>query len=152
MTDRFPGVTVRLLASDDKEAWLPLWRGYLAFYKADISSEISDLTFSRLVNPEEPMEGALATVDGAAVGMVHWIRHRSTWTSGDYGYLQDLFTDETARGRGVGRALIEYVYGRARTLGCSRVYWLTHETNSQAMALYGKVAERSGFLQYRKML
>jgi len=67
-------------------------------------------------------------------------------------YLQDLFTAEAARGKGVGRKLIEAVYQRAKAAGASRVYWMTHESNAQAMILYDKVAVKSGFLQYRKEL
>ena len=67
-------------------------------------------------------------------------------------YLQDLFTAESARGQGVGRALIETVYERARAAGSQRVYWHTHETNRTAQALYDRVAERSGFIVYRKDL
>ena len=56
------------------------------------------------------------------------------------------------RGKGVGRALIDGVYEQAKLAGGSRVYWQTHETNHTAMQLYDKVAERSGFVVYRKML
>jgi GNAT superfamily N-acetyltransferase len=83
---------------------------------------------------------------------VHHIRHRSCWTIGDYVYLQDLFVSPEARGTGVGRKLIEYVYEVARTGGCSRVHWLTHETNTDAMLLYDRIAERSGFVQYRRAI
>jgi GNAT superfamily N-acetyltransferase len=93
-----------------------------------------------------------AFVDGQLVGIVHYLFHRSTWTTSDYCYLQDLFTDEAARGRGVGRALIQAVYERARAASASRVYWLTQEGNATARALYDKLADRSGFIQYRKML
>ena len=82
---------------------------------------------------------------------MHYIFHRSTWSIGDYCYLQDLFTAETARGKGAGRALIEAVYARAREAGASRVYWLTHERNETARALYDKLADRPGFIQYRKL-
>jgi GNAT superfamily N-acetyltransferase len=83
---------------------------------------------------------------------VHHIRHRSCWTIGDYVYLQDLFVSPEARGSGVGRKLIEYVYALARAAGCSRVHWLTHETNTDAMLLYDRIADRSGFVQYRRAL
>ena len=86
------------------------------------------------------------------MGLVHFVLHRSTWMAGPTCYLQDLFTAETARGRGVGRALIEAVYKRAGEAGAGRVYWLTHETNATAMVLYDRIAERSGFVQYRKNL
>jgi len=86
------------------------------------------------------------------VGLVHHIRHRSCWTTGDYCYLQDLFVSPALRGSGIGRKLIEHVYAEASRAGCARVYWLTHETNATAIRLYDRVAERSGFVQYRKNL
>ena len=143
---------VRPLAAGDHAAWMPLWRGYQAFYRVDIAAETSAVTWARLLDPAEPMGGALAWSGGEALGLVHHIRHRSCWTVGDYCYLQDLFVASAARGRGVGRSLIEHVCGVARAEGCSRVHWLTHETNADAMVLYDRVAERSGFVQYRKML
>ena len=145
-------VTIRPLAAPDQDAWWPLWRGYLAFYDAAVSDEVGAITWGRLLDPAEPMGGALAWDGARAVGLVHHIRHRSCWTTGDYLYLQDLFVAEGARGGGVGRALIEHVYAVARADGCSRVYWLTHETNSDAMKLYDRIADRSGFVQYRKLL
>ena len=99
------------------------------------------------------MGGFVATgAEGRIVGIVHWIDHRSCWTAGDYCYLQDLFVEPGLRGGGVGRALIEAVCAAATARGCSRVHWLTHETNRDAMHLYDKVADRSGFVQYRRIL
>jgi GNAT superfamily N-acetyltransferase len=97
------------------------------------------------------MHALVAERDGEIVGIVHTIFHRSTWTEGPYCYLQDLFTAERARGGGVGRKLIEAVYERARAEGASRVYWLTQEDNATARALYDKLADRPGFIQYRKI-
>ncbi len=97
------------------------------------------------------MHAALAWLDGRAVGLVHFIYHRSCWTVGDYCYLQDLFVADGLRGSGVGRQLIEHVYAQARAVGASRAHWLTHESNTDAMQLYERIAEPSGFLQYRKI-
>ena len=145
-------VEIRPLGADDHAAWLPLWRGYQAFYKADIPAEVSSVTWSRLLDSSEPMGAALAWRQGRAIGLVHHIRHRSCWTIGDYIYLQDLFVSPEERGSGVGRKLIEYVYGVAREAGCARVHWLTHESNAHAMLLYDRIAERSGFVQYRRII
>jgi len=142
---------IRPFTPDDRQAWEPLWQGYLTFYKSSLPPEVTDATWRRLNDPAEPMHGLVAVLDGRIVGIVHYIYHRSTWTTGDYWYLQDLFTAPEARGRGVGRALIEAVYERAQAHGASRVYWLTHETNTDAQILYEKVAARSGFIQYRKL-
>jgi GNAT superfamily N-acetyltransferase len=86
------------------------------------------------------------------VGLAHYLFHRSTTMLGPICYLQDLFTDAASRGKGVGRALIEAVYERARRAGSLRVYWQTHETNLVARKLYDEVAERSGFIVYRKQI
>ena len=145
-------IVIRPIGPADQAAWMPLWRGYQSFYQTDIPDEVSAVTWARLLDPAEPMAGALAWQGDRAVGLVHHIRHRSCWTTGDYCYLQDLFVAADIRGSGAGRRLIEHVYDIARTAGCARVYWLTHETNTTAMQLYDKVADRSGFVQYRKSL
>ena len=145
-------VTIRAIAPPDFDDWRRLWGGYLEFYRTSLPDEMFRLTWQRLLDPAEPMWGALAVVDGAPTGLVHYIEHRSCWTPGNYMYLQDLFVDGAARGRGVGRTLIEHVYAEAASRGCSRVWWLTHETNTTAAHLYEQVAERSGFIQYRHLL
>jgi GNAT superfamily N-acetyltransferase len=139
-----PKIEIRPVNPSERAAWEPLWQGYLTFYKATLSAAQNDLTWKRLHDPAEPMHVLGAYVDGKLEGIVHYLFHRSTWTAGDYCYLQDLFVAEGGRNHGLGRALIEAVYAKAR--------WLTHETNETARALYDKVADRSGFIQYRKML
>ena len=145
-------VVVRPVGEGERAAWEPLWAGYLAFYNASVPTSTSDVTWRRLHDPAEPMHLLGAYVDGRLTGIVHYLFHRSTWTPGNYCYLQDLFVDDGARGLGLGRALIAAVYDKARAAGASRVHWLTHETNAQARILYDQVAEHPGFIQYRKML
>ena len=143
---------IRMAHEDDFAQWVTLWKGYQVFYKTHIAEATTDTTWSRFLDPAEPMYCAVAEVDGKLIGMVHYIFHRSCWTEGDYVYLQDLFAAPEMRGKGVGRALIEHVYAVAKAQGGSRVWWLTHETNSDAMHLYDKMADKSGFIQYRKLM
>ncbi|WOC15162.1 GNAT family N-acetyltransferase [Pseudochrobactrum sp. MP213Fo] len=143
---------IRLFTAQDKPAWLALWKAYQDFYKTSIADEVSEANWERLLKPEEPMAGAFVWLNGEPAGFVHYIRHRSTWSKGDYCYLQDLYVNPETRGKGLGRALIQHVYKVAEDTGCSRVYWLTHETNTDAMVLYDRVADKSGFIQYRKLL
>jgi GNAT superfamily N-acetyltransferase len=145
-------LVIRPLAATDRAAWEPLWQGYLTFYKASLSPDITDATFARLTGGAEPMGGFVAERGGVMLGIVHWVVHCSTWNVKDICYLQDLFTIEEARGTGAGRALIEAVRQMAKAKGCFRVYWQTHESNLQAQALYDKVAEKSGFIVYRQPL
>lgn len=146
------GITVRMARAVDHEAWLPLWRGYQTFYKVDLPPSTTATTWARLLDPAEPMHCALAEAGRRIVGMVHYIEHRSCWSPLNSLYLQDLFTAADLRGRGVGRALIEHVYAEAPRLGCGKVHWLTHESNANAMLLYDRIAEKPGFVQYRKNL
>lgn len=140
---------IRPLAAADRMRWEPLWQGYQDFYEVDLPSATTEATFSRFLDPSAPMFCLVAEEGGAILGIVHYVFHSSTWTLGEYCYLQDLFTSAQARGRGLGRALIAAVVDRAKIKGASRVYWLTHETNSQAMLLYDQVAQKPGFVQYR---
>jgi GNAT superfamily N-acetyltransferase len=148
--------TVRFVRRSDFDQWLPLWEGYNAFYGRSgataLSTEITKTTWSRFFDSYEPVHALVAESDGELIGLVHYIFHRNTTMLGPTCYLQDLFTNEKLRGKGIGRALIEGVYEQARLAGSSRVYWHTHETNSTAMRLYDQVAERSGFVMYRKSL
>jgi GNAT superfamily N-acetyltransferase len=144
--------TIRAVTPSDFNEWRRLWGGYLEFYRTTLSDQTIQITWGRLLDSAEPMWAALAVADGAPVGLVHYIEHRSCWTAGNYMYLQDLFVDGAVRSRGIGRALIEHVYAEAAARACSRVWWLTHETNTTAASLYEQVAERSGFVQYRHLL
>jgi GNAT superfamily N-acetyltransferase len=149
-------LTVRQVRQDDFAAWSVLWDGYNAFYGRSgptaLPDAITRLTWARFFDPAEPVHALVAEQDGRLAGLAHYLFHRSTTMAGPNCYLQDLFTDPAARGQGVGRALIEAVYACARQAGGTRVYWQTHETNASAMRLYDQVAERSGFVVYRKML
>jgi RimJ/RimL family protein N-acetyltransferase len=146
-------VQVRALREADQAAWLPLWRAYQDFYGVSLGEVVEASTWQRLLDPAQPLH-ALGAFDaeGGLLGIVHCVLHGSTWTTTPYCYLQDLFTLPAARGRGVGRALIEAVATLARQHGAGRVWWLTHESNAAGRRLYDQVAQNAGFIQYRKLL
>ena len=149
-------ITIRPVRREDHAAWRPLWDGYNAFYGRSgptaLAEEITAMTWSRLFDAYEPVHALVAEREGQLLGLTHYLFHRSTTQIAPNCYLQDLFTDPAARGAGVGRALIEAVYERAREAGAPRVYWQTHESNATAMRLYEQLAQKSGFLVYRKLL
>jgi GNAT superfamily N-acetyltransferase len=147
---------IRPVRRSDFAAWSLLWDGYNTFYGRSgptaLPADITNMTWSRFFDSYEPVHALVAERNGVLIGLVHYLFHRNTTMIGPTCYLQDLFTVNSERGKGVGRALIESVYERAKEAGSTRVYWQTHETNLTAMALYDKVAERSGFVIYRKAL
>jgi GNAT superfamily N-acetyltransferase len=145
---------IRAADKNDFAQWKVLWDGYNAFYGRQgptaLPDTVTNMTWSRFFDGYEPMQALVAEHSGQLLGLVHFLFHRTTISIEPICYLQDLFTVEASRGKGVGRALIKEVYQRAKLAGCSRVYWHTHETNATAMRLYNKVAEKPGFVVYRK--
>ncbi|WP_077047118.1 GNAT family N-acetyltransferase [Pseudomonas sp. KK4] len=145
-------IDIRQVTADDHAAWLPLWQAYLSFYKTQLPEAVTQSSWQRMLDPNEPTHAALAWADGKAVGMVHFIYHRSNWAIENSCYLQDLIVAPETRGTGVGRKLIEFVYATAKADGCNKVHWLTHETNATAIQLYERIAERPGYIQFRKAI
>jgi GNAT superfamily N-acetyltransferase len=149
-------LTIRAVARQDFERWLPLWNGYNAFYGRSgataLPDDVTATTWSRIFDAYEPVHALVAESDGQLLGLAHYLFHRTTTTIAPLCYLNDLFTADAARGKGVGRALIDAVYAEAQRAGSPRVYWQTHETNATARQLYDRVAEHAGFIVYRKAL
>jgi GNAT superfamily N-acetyltransferase len=149
-------IMIRSVVPEDLADWTRLWDAYNAFYGREgptaLPLETTRMTWSRFFDAYEPVHAVVAEASGRLVGLAHYLFHRSTIQIGPTCYLQDLFTAEAARGKGVGRALVGAVYDRAKAAGARRVYWQTHETNTPAMRLYDRLAERSGFVVYRKEL
>ena len=142
-----PEPVVSKLTLADRAAWQRLFGAYLEFYETALEEAAYDRVWEAF-QLDEMMHARGARLDGQLVGIVHFLEHAST-TAADVCYLQDLFTDPDARGRGVARALIGAVVQEARDRGCSRVYWVTHESNAVARSLYDDVALNSGFLRYQ---
>lgn len=144
-------VTIRTLRADDRPDWAALWHAYLEFYETSVSDAIYDSTFGRLIG-DEPQDFScfVAEQDGHLIGLTHYLFHRHAWTLENTCYLQDLYACPDARGTGVGRALIEAVYGAADKQGNGAVYWLTQDFNTQARKLYDRVGTQTPFIKYRR--
>ena len=140
---------LRPAQAGDKERWLVLWQGYLDFYKTLLTSQQTELTWSRILNPDFNMKCTVAIQDGLVVGFTTYNLQNSTWSENGHCYLEDLFVDPAVRGAGVGRALIDYVKAFAIANKCPRLYWNTDEDNATARKLYDTYSLESGKRQYR---
>ena len=140
---------IRPLELADKSRWLELWEGYLTFYESSLTPEQSELTWQRLHDDSFNLNGLVALVDGKVIGFAHFLYRPSSWAENDYCYLEDLFVDETVRGAGAGRSLIDAVIVAARAKMSGRVYWTTRESNTRARVLYNSYSPASEFVQYR---
>jgi GNAT superfamily N-acetyltransferase len=139
------------LGVGDRTDWDALWRAYLAFYRTVRPAAIYDLTFARYIDPDrDDMLAWIARADGRAVGLAHVILHAHGWQAAPVTYLQDLYVDDTMRGRGLGRALIETVYADADAAGRPNVYWTTQTFNATARRLYDRIAVATDFMKYSR--
>ncbi|MDJ0922588.1 MAG: GNAT family N-acetyltransferase [Henriciella sp.] len=144
-------IDIRPLTAADRDIWAELWTGYLTFYESTVAPAVYDTTFQRLLEDGSYEPSCLLAWEGEeAVGLVHYLFHRHCWRQENVCYLQDLFASETARGKGVGRALIEAVYVVADRENCPTVYWTTAEDNHIARQLYDRIAQKTPFIKYQR--
>lgn len=149
LTASLAPLQIRAPIASDRAQWGLLWQGYLAFYETALPAEQHDRQFARLLSPDvHAFRGLVALQDGQMVGLAHYLFHAHGWQAHDTCYLQDLWTEPAARGRGVARALIAAVGAAAQAHGAAPVYWLTHAENHRARAVYDRVARATGFVEY----
>ncbi len=145
-------MSIRDAEPGDEAAWRGLWSQYLAFYDVTLTPEVTAATWARLMDPASPMKMRLAVVDGVPVGFAIHLHHPSTWVAGEDCYLEDLFLAPAARGKGLGRALIDDLIALARARGWHRLYWHTDEGNATARKLYDSYVQTDGHVRYRLRL
>ena len=139
-------IEIRPLEPADRDRWEELFRAYIRFYQRDPDQVAYDRAW-REISTDARLHGRGAWLDGRLVGITHFLVHPSS-SEPDLCYLEDLFTDRAARGRGVASALIGAVRQWARERGCGSVYWQTHESNAAARRLYDEVATFEGYVVY----
>ena len=144
---------VRPLATTDKPDWHRLWSKYLEFYETSVPEAVYYKTFERLLSNRQGEYSCLVAMRGkVTVGFVHFLFHRHCWKIEDVCYLQDLYVEESERGKGVGRTLIEAVYAEADAAACPTVYWTTQHFNTVARRLYDRIVELTPFIRYNRRL
>lgn len=145
------GFSLRQITPDDYDTWAALWRAYLAFYNTELPQAQYDHAFADLLSEAKTsFRGLLAVEEDTALGLVHYTFHAHLWRKEGVCYLLDLFTIPEARGKGVGRALIEAVYAAADREGVPEVYWMTQEHNHTARRLYDQIGQHTPFIKYRR--
>jgi len=139
---------IRPLKPSDKPSWSALWQGYLDFYETSLSDDLTQSLWRRLHDDNVQLYGYLVVDQGTIIGLMHYVIHEATWTDQPVCYLEDLYVDSAARGKGAGRALIQKLLDEAKAQNWNRVYWHTHADNKNARALYDQFTLEGGFVKY----
>jgi GNAT superfamily N-acetyltransferase len=143
---------IRDARPSDEDRWRELWAQYLRFYASELAPQVTDATWSRIIDPESRLSCRLAEVGGQVMGFAVWHHHLASWHLADDCYIEDLYIDPDVRGHGLGRALLDDLFAIARTRGFGRIYWHTNEGNARARALYDSYAPADGHIRYRLRL
>ncbi len=141
-------VVIRSALPSDEAAWLALWRGYCSFYDAQVPDEVTRRTWARILDPDSAIMCIVAEIDGKVYGFAHCVVHENTWESQPVCYLEDLYVLPSARGKGIGTALLDWLRNAMRAEGWSRLYWHTRENNVTARRLYDAFAKADDFVRY----
>lgn len=143
------GLIIRPVAASDASAWRALWQGYLDFYDAaDLPAETTAATWARILDPDSPVKCTVAVLDDDVAGFAVTVMHPGTWTTRPLCYLEDLFVNPAARGRGIGRTLIAALAEQGRREGWEKLYWQTHKENVRAQKLYETLCPQTDWRRY----
>jgi GNAT superfamily N-acetyltransferase len=140
--------TIRSALPSDEAAWRKLWRGYCDFYGVHLHDEVTDRTWKRILHPDSAVMCVVAEVEGQVYGFANCVVHENTWETQPVCCLEDLFVLPAARGRGLGKSLIEWLRNAMRAEGWARLYCMTREDNEPARRLYDRFAQADGFVRY----
>jgi GNAT superfamily N-acetyltransferase len=141
-------VVIRSALPADEDVWHALWRGYCSFYDVHMPDEVTRRTWTRILDPDSAIMCIVAEVDGQVYGFAHCIVHENTWETQPVCYLEDLYVLPSARGKGLGGALLDWLRNAMRAEGWSRLYWMTREGNMTARRLYDRFAQADDFVRY----
>lgn len=141
-------IIIRAARAEDERAWTRLWDAYCEFYETQIPPATTAATWRRILDPDHEIATLVAVAGDEVVGFANYLLHPRTWSEQPACYLEDLFVTPAARGQRAGRKLIERLVALSAEQGWSLLYWLTHETNATARALYDGFAPADGFVRY----
>jgi GNAT superfamily N-acetyltransferase len=144
------GTRVEPVSPQQMEALLPMIAAYQAFYEVDdIDGERNRAFFSRFLAPSDDglLLGAWRGERLVGYACLYW--HFTSLVPAETVLLNDLYVETSARGEGVGRALIEASARVARERGAHHLEWATAPDNEAAQRLYDRTgAERSEWVEY----
>lgn len=144
-------VLVREAIASDYDKWRLLWDSYNGIGANTVSESVTLHTWERALNPSSSIICRVAELNGDVVGFALCVLHEGTYFSRPVCYLEDFFVKAELRGKGIGKAILDYLHQEALREAWAKVYWFTRQTNT-ARHLYDKVATTDDFVRYRMTL
>ena len=134
---------IRPATPDDVPSILRLIRDLAEYERAldQVRATEDDLRAS-LFGDDPKVFAHVAEHEGAVVGFALWFLSYSTWLGRHGIYLEDLYVEPAARGRGHGKALLTELARIADERGYGRVEWSVLDWNTPSIAFYEALGAR----------
>ena len=130
-------VTIRDATPDDAQSIHRFICELAAYEREPDAVEVTPETLrAQLESPTPPFESLVAELDGAPVGFALFFHNYSTWRGCQGIHLEDLYVTPDARGRGIGRGLLDRLRAIARARNCARLEWAVLDWNTPAIRFY----------------
>lgn len=141
--------TIRRVEQTDRRQWDGLYQAYADFYRVAQTSAMRDTVWAWLHDDSRETSGLVAeAADGTLLGLAHFRPFARPLSATTGGFLDDLFVDPEARGRGVADALIRRIEAIAKEKGWSVVRWITADNNYRGRGVYDRLATRTNWITY----
>jgi ribosomal protein S18 acetylase RimI-like enzyme len=126
---------IRTAGPEDVETVTALLAAFRDWWDSDTPSDETFRTTAAKLLEDPNTVFLLAGTDGLAQ-----LRFRlSAWTGTEDCWLEDVYVRDSARGTGLGKALVQTAIDRARERGCKRIELDVNETNTGAIGLYSSL-------------
>ena len=131
---------LRAATLDDVPALHRLMHAFAAYEKLTDRFKITEPQLRAALFDAKPViEAILAEVDGNAIGFAVWYFLFGTF-SGRLGlFVEDVFVEQSWRGRGVGLALFRHMARVAQTRDCTEMLWEVLDWNTPAIDFYRRI-------------
>jgi GNAT superfamily N-acetyltransferase len=131
-----------------KADWRRLYDDYAAFYKREMTDANAETVWGWINDPIHAQQAVIAVLDGVPVGLAHFQSIPSPLEAKHVGFLDDLFVADTARGKGVAKALLVHLNQVGQQRRWEIVSWITADDNYRARSLYDQIAQKAGWNVY----
>lgn len=143
-------LTIRRAAAGDEQAWSDLWAAWQSHMGGRVPDDVSSRTWMQIITPGTGIFALLAFVEERALGFANVSATPFAWTGGLILFLQDLYVVPEARGRGLGRSLLQAVYDETDAMGAAQVFWMVDESDSELQAFYARQGIRTPYVRYMR--
>ena len=128
---------IRNIEKSDRQQWNPLWQAYLVFYETSLPDQTTDLTWDRFFDSSHVFTGFVAEEDGKLLGGggIYPTEGLPAKTC----ELVKMYLHKDARGKGLGKQMIEQCLTWAKDNGYEQVYLESMPELSKAVSIYEKV-------------